>query len=39
MTTSDRPGDGPAEEAAFESQQLPLGMPSEPAARSDAPVP
>jgi len=28
MTTSDRPGSGPADEAAFESLQLPLGMPS-----------
>jgi chromosome partitioning protein len=28
MTTSDRPGAGPADEAAFESLQLPLGMPS-----------
>jgi FMNH2-dependent dimethyl sulfone monooxygenase len=30
MTTSDRPGTGAAEAAAFDSQQLPLGMPSGP---------
>ncbi|MEO7262500.1 MAG: ParA family protein [Jatrophihabitantaceae bacterium] len=37
MTTSDRPGAGPAEAAAFESLQLPLGMPPGPAPQAGDP--
>jgi chromosome partitioning protein len=38
MTTSDRPEGDSAEAAAFESQQLPLGMPELPAAGSESAV-